>query len=87
MRCRTISLDSASAGVTGRGPLNATQTENAVNKALMEVEIGGNRIVATHLLGSRLGPGEVTTIQNAMLMILFEPNDEVEGETVMPYAG
>ena len=80
MRCRTVSLDSTSAVVPGHGPLNATQTEHAVNKALMEVESGGNRIVATHLLGSRLGPGGIATIEKAMLMILFESNESVKGE-------
>lgn len=75
MRCRTISLDKTSSAPAsvGHGPLNARRIQDAVNTALEAIEAEGNRIVAVHMLGSKLGPGEVVTIDKAMLMILFEP--------------
>lgn len=72
MRCRTIALDRISSPTEGHAGLSARRIEDAVNAALEAIEAEGNRVVAVHMLGSKLGPGEVTTIDNAMLMILFE---------------
>ena len=72
MRCRTIALDRISSPTMGHAGLNARRIEDAVNAALTAIEAEGNRVVAVHMLGSKLGPGETTTIDNAMLLILFE---------------
>ena len=73
MRCKTIALDRTTSLTETHSPLNARKVEDAVNKALEAIEAEGNRIVSANILGSKLGPGEVTTIENAMLMVLFEP--------------
>lgn len=71
MRCKTVPLDGCSLKRRNTN-LTAQVTEVVVNAALAAIEDEGNRIVAVHLLG-RLGPGEVTTIENGMLMVFFEP--------------